>query len=113
MFAMARSMEALRGRAPGKQRVALEDEAAVGAGARDRRPVEHDVAVRLVDQPVEDAQERGLATAAGADDGGELALLDLEADVAERLDLAAGGLEEGLRYAARFQLRHGLLSAEW
>src|SRR5206468_8766697 len=89
--------------------VALKDEPAVRARARDRGSVEHDLAVRHVDQPVEDAQEGGLPTAAGADDGGELALLDLEADVAERLDLAAGGLDKGLRYGARFQLRHGFL----
>src|SRR5262249_34569719 len=96
-------------RAPGKQRVALEDEPAVRAGARDRGPVEHDVAARLVDQPVEDPQEGGLPTAAGADDRGELALLNLEAEVAERLDLPTGGLDKGLREALRFQLWHGFL----
>src|SRR5262249_53860141 len=83
--------------APGEERVALEDEPAVGPGPHDRVPVEHDLAAALVDEPVEDAEEGRLAAAAGPDDGGELGLLDLQADVAERLDLAARGLDKGLR----------------
>ena len=41
----------------------------------------------------DDAQERGLAAARGADERDELALLDVEVDVAERDDVAVVGLE--------------------
>ena len=61
-------------RQPGEQRVALEHHAAVGAGAVDALAVEQHLAGGRVVQPGDDAQQRALAAAAGAEDGDEVVL---------------------------------------
>ncbi len=65
-------------REPGEQRVALEHHAAVGARAADALAVEQHLAGGLMVQPRHDAQQRALAAAAGAEDGDEVVLGDVE-----------------------------------
>ena len=57
-------------------------------------------------QPGDDAQQRGLAAARGADEDAELAILHLEIDVVQDLDIA-----EGLGDAAQRDVGHGYLTA--
>ena len=55
-------------------------------------PSVRDVAVALVDA-VEAAQQRRLAAAARADERGDLAVLDVDADADERLEVAVPELD--------------------
>ena len=81
--------DVLRDRAPREQIEALEDHRARLVGLRDRAAVETHAALRRDVEPVHDAHERGLAAAARADEGDELAGLCLEADRPERLQRRA------------------------
>ena len=60
----------------------------VARQARDVLPLEHDAAGRRVEHPCDDVEHRGLAGAVGPDDREHLALLDVEADIADRLHAA-------------------------
>ena len=66
--------DVLLDRQPGKQRVALEHHAAVGAGAFDRLAVEHDLPGGRKVQPGHDAQQRRFAATRGAQNGDEIVL---------------------------------------
>src|SRR5262249_33171028 len=70
--------------APRHQARRLEHEAVVAAGPRDLAPADPHRACALADQPADDAQQRGLAAAARAEQGDELALVEPEARVVER-----------------------------
>ena len=97
-----------------EQRVVLEhgvDAAHVRRQARDVAPVEEDAAgVRLLEAG-EDAQQRRLAAAAGAEQGVELAALDLQARVVDGREAAEalGDVfeNEKLRHVARPPRRRG------
>src|SRR5262249_26256789 len=67
--------------APGQQDRALEHHADVAPRAADRLAVENDMAGLVIEQAGENAQQRALAAAAGADDGDEAALLDAAIDL--------------------------------
>ena len=65
----------------GKYRIPLEDDAAVLAGfMRNRHIVEQQFAAARRLGAEQQLQERGLAAAGGADDGDELAIVDLDVD---------------------------------
>src|SRR6185503_18886757 len=68
----------------GKEGVALEHHAAIGAGAADRAPVESGFAAGRIVEPREDANQGRLSTARRTDHADELALPNLEAHVRER-----------------------------
>src|SRR5262245_44740715 len=71
-------------REPGKQRVALENHAAVAARTADGFSIEEDVARGLLFESRKDADERRFSTARRADDAEELAAMRGEIDVGER-----------------------------
>ena len=75
-------------RAPGKQRGVLEDDDARGIGLGDGRAVLRHGTGRGRVQPGHQAQQRGLAAAAGAQQGDELARPHLQADLVEHLQRA-------------------------
>src|ERR1019366_4321557 len=62
--------------APGKERVALEDDAALRPGAGDRVVVEQDLARARREKTADQVEQRALAAAARADDGDELVRVD-------------------------------------
>ena len=64
----------------------LEHHGTVGAGAHDRPVVDQHVAGGVVLEPADDAQQRRLAAAGGADESDELVVGDVEADVLQGLD---------------------------
>ena len=68
-------------RAPGQQRSILKYDRAIGAGLRDPRAIDDDLARRRTQQSVDDGQERRLAAARRTDDRHELALVDGQADI--------------------------------
>jgi hypothetical protein len=73
------------------KRIGLEDH---GDAALDRRFIvdpltgNDDVAVGGVVKPRDHAQKRGFSTAGGADEDHELAVLDLEADTLDHLEMS-------------------------
>jgi hypothetical protein len=75
--------------APRQQDRRLEDDADVAARPVDRALAEAHVTRRAAQDPGEDLEERALPAAARADDGHELAVADVEADVLQRLDVPA------------------------
>ncbi len=89
----------------------------VHLAGQDVLPVEHHVALGTlagveVVHPVEDAQERGLATARGADEGRHFMLIEREVDVLQRARLAVeevqlsdrDGLGKGLHVRSGLEL---------
>src|SRR3954447_12715940 len=64
-------------RAPGQQAVVLEHEAAIAARATHRAPVEQYLARACRLEAGDDAQERGLAAAGGANNRNKLTALDI------------------------------------
>src|SRR5690606_26460383 len=94
---------------PGKQRIALEDHAAVGTGALDRAPVEQHLALGRIVQPRHDAQERGLSTARWPEDGDEVVLFHIEIDGQKRLGRLALLAGEDPRDTLDRQLVHQML----
>ena len=68
-------------RQPGQQRVILEDDAAIRTGLGDFQIIQRDRAAVGPDQSGDQRDQRGLARAGVADDGDELAFLDLQIDV--------------------------------
>src|SRR5262249_422292 len=72
---------------PGKQRVGLEDHAAVGAGAGDRSAVEEDAARGRLIEARDQAEEGRLAAARGPEEAEEVVVGDAEGG---RLDGAGG-----------------------
>ena len=75
----------------GEQRVGLEDDAVVALRRRQHRdvaPGQFDAPGGLRLQPGDDAQQRGLAAARRAQEADELALGDLQVDVAQRREAA-------------------------
>src|SRR5689334_3101396 len=68
---------------PGKQRVVLEHERAVGTRTIDQAAVDADLAPADLDEPVDRVEERGLAAARRPDDRDQLSLRDREVDAAE------------------------------
>ena len=86
---LEREGQVLRHREVGEQGVVLEDEADVALAGRqlgDVLGVDLHAARRRVDQPGDDAQERRLPRAAGAEEGEELSWLHVERDALERLE---------------------------
>src|SRR5947208_16868969 len=75
-------------RSPGEEGVLLKDKGAVEARTDDRVTVDQDLATARLDQPINDSQQRRLATAGGADNRDEVARLDLDRDVAQHVDHA-------------------------
>jgi hypothetical protein len=67
--------------APRIERVLLEHEAAVGAGAGDELAADQDAPAGRTREALQDAQQRGLAAARGPDDDEELARRDVEIDI--------------------------------
>jgi len=55
--------------------------------------LEQDLSAGGPDEPGDRSQRRGLAGAVGADQGDDLTLVDREADLLDREDLAVGDLE--------------------
>jgi hypothetical protein len=109
--ALARAeLDVLHHRQPGKQRVALEHHAAVGAGAGDGPAVEgHGAGGRPVEAG-DDAQQRGLAATRGAEDGDEIALAHRQVDGRQRLHrIAAAHAREGARDALDDDAAHIVL----
>ncbi|MNN53057.1 hypothetical protein D3C81_1677900 [compost metagenome] len=76
-------------RQPGKQAVLLEYDAAFAADAGDRPSVYLDAAAEGPVEADQQAQQGRLAAAAGADDGDGFAFVDVQVEVADRLQLAA------------------------
>ena len=70
--------DVLEHRQPGEERVALEHHAAVGARAFDAPAVEQHLAGGRLVEPGDDAQQRALAAARGAEDGDEVVLGHLQ-----------------------------------
>ena len=70
-------------------------------GPRTGLAVGDDLAAGVVLQPADDAQERGLAAAGGTDQGDELVVVHVEADVLQRRPLALGGSPNTLPRSAR------------
>src|SRR5262249_604810 len=74
--------------APGQEVVGLEYDAGVAARLAPGAAAEQHFACARALQPRDDAQERGLAASGRADDRDETAALDLDVDVAQRLERA-------------------------
>ena len=89
---------------PGHQRIALEHDAAVGAGAGDGLAVLQHVAAVGADQAREQADQRGLAAAGKPDDGHELARLHAQVQVLQDLGAASA---RAIAFADVFQLQRG------
>ena len=70
-------------RAPGQQQVLLQHVAGFRRDAGEHRAVPPDLAGTRRKQPGEDIEQRRLPAAGGADDGDDLARLQLEADLAD------------------------------
>ena len=79
---------------------------AAGEAIADRLAVDHDLALVVLLEQVDAAQQRGLARAAGADDRHDFALADLEVDALEDL-----GRAEALVDVVRAQHRGRVCSA--
>ena len=92
-------LDVVRHGAPGQQRGLLEDKTDVlGAlGVLWRAAAERDAAGRGIDESADDPQERGLAAARRADERDELALGDVQRDLAQRFDRAVLG-EKSFRH---------------
>ena len=67
-------------RVPGKEAVVLENNSAIRARFGDFFVVESYITVKLAFQAGDDAQESGLAAAAGADNGDKLAITHVQVD---------------------------------
>ena len=74
---------------PRQQRMALEDDGAVGARRVDFAVLQQDGARRDLRQAGDQVEQRGLAATGMADDGDELALLDRQRDAFQHLGLDA------------------------
>ena len=73
---------------PGQQREILKHEGAVRAGAGDGLAVDLDLARGRLQQPRDDLQKRGLATARRPQQRGQLAARKLQRQIAQRFDVA-------------------------
>jgi hypothetical protein len=85
--------------------VPLEHDAAIRARAGDRLAVEEDSALTRPEKAGDDAQERGLAAAGGADRDDEIVVLHVEIHVRQSLDDTLAGLEPD-RQIVDLQNRH-------
>ena len=83
----------------------------VGRGVGDVAAVEDDGAAIGRDDAGDRLQERGLAGAVGAEQGDDLALVDLEVDAEEHLHVAVGHVEARGRAAASSLARLALAAA--
>ena len=75
----------------------------MGVRLADRPAVEMTMSGGHRQQPGDRAQERALAGAVGADDGDRLALVDLDVDVEQRLEVAIEGVERARPQAGSWQ----------
>ena len=91
-----------QGRGPGQEGEVLEHEGALGPGPGDLAPVDQHLARAGLEQARDDLEQGRLAAARGAQQGGELAVLEGEVDATQRLDHA-----EGLADPARLDDRLG------
>src|SRR5205085_10973070 len=91
-------------RAPRQQRVLLEHDAPVQAGAGHRCPVDEDLPRRGRAEAGQQVQQRRLAAAAGPDQDQELSTVDLERNVVQRGHPATAG-REGLSDTLKADLR--------
>src|SRR5581483_11443091 len=80
-------------RAPGKERVTLENHAAIWPRSGDRMAVDENLAAGGILQPGDDADEGRLAAAGRANDADELAAVDIERHFLERDVRGAIGAE--------------------
>ncbi len=90
------------------ERVGLEDHGQSAPGGRfpgDVDAVDLDRAAADILQPGDEAQQRGLAAAGGADEDDEFAVIDVEVDAGNDLDLT-----EDLAHALECDLAHGRTS---
>jgi hypothetical protein len=71
----------------------LEDHCTIGAGALDRLAAHRDVTAGVVVQTANDPEQRGLATARGADQRDELVVEHFEIDLLQRRHCTRGGAE--------------------
>ncbi len=76
-----------------EQRVLLEDDAAVGAGALDGLAVHGDAAARGLLKPADDVEQRRLSAAGGAHDADELVLVNVKVHSVQGGHLALAGIE--------------------
>src|SRR6185503_5330939 len=79
--------------APGEERVALEDHAAVRAGTGDLMAVDENFAARRLIETGVDADERGFSAAGWTENAEEFATVEIEGNVFERNVGAAVGAE--------------------
>ena len=105
-----------RDRQPREQRVILEHDATLGAGAAIGRAVDANSPAVACSKPASDVEQRRLPAAAGADDGEELAAARRACRSARAPRRRRLGRAEALRHAAHRELRgqsrhHGCLSA--
>ena len=78
----------LRNRQPRKQRIFLEDDAAIDSGAGDRLAVDLDDAAVRADKAAENIKKRAFAAPGRSDDGDELTFRNLDVHVCEGCHVA-------------------------
>src|SRR5581483_6379088 len=89
---------------PGQQRGRLKDNRSVPAGTLDVLAVEPDAAALDGQQAIDGVEQRGLATAAGADNRDELTLFDVDVDILQGCEaLTSAGIHVFDFDAARFK----------
>src|SRR2546426_9721166 len=76
-------LHVLDGRAPGEERVLLEDHPAIGARVGDLAAVHEDIARGGLDEARDHVEQRGLPAARWTEEAGEAVLRQLEADLVE------------------------------
>src|SRR5262249_36073142 len=101
--------DVLPGAAPRQQRRLLKDEAAVAARPLDLLAVDQDRAAVEANEPLDEAQQRGLAATALADERDNLVFVDIETELAQHrqeecLLTRAAADAKGLRHLLDSQL---------
>ena len=98
---------------PGEQGKRLEYDTALRAGPNDRLTVEQDLAAGIGNEAGDHVEDRGLAAAGRADDGNELALLDVQRDVMDRRNVRSGvRIEIGLCQIAKRERLHDVTNPQ-
>src|SRR6478735_8445883 len=92
-------------RQPGHQRIALEHHGPFGRGASHRLSAEEHLACIWRSKPCQQGDQRGLAAAGESDQRDEFPFLDVQIDIAQHRE-AAAGLGVSLRNAAKLQDGH-------
>src|ERR1700741_2149271 len=87
---------------PGQQREVLEHERPFGPGTFNRSSLDQNFSPVARDEAGDDLEQRGLAAAAGAEEGGELAFRERQVDVPQRLDAVVVRLADVFDFDDRF-----------